>query len=306
MENSNESMLLKWPVIAPWKTQPFKFYQPKLDGYGVFIGRCAEESPGFVLGHRNTHFAEALECPKIANMISLFPPNSVAMAELCWPGRAAVATITGIKQRDPNIEARIFAFPRWGGQMPPDRVDEALDWHEERFGEIGEEYRVPYTRCIVDKTDDIASIANGFKGRARAENLEGYVLKNQYLTQWYKIKPVQSVDVFVVSYEISRAFATKGQVKTFTVGINISGNASKDVQELASVGSGFSQEQRREISKDPSAWIGRVMEVEYDCLTFAKQPNYDGVYRPGASLRFPRFKRWRDDKIAEDCTMDQF
>jgi DNA ligase-1 len=58
------------------------------------------------------------------------------------------------------------------------------------------------------------------------------------------------------------------------------------------VGSGFSDELRREIWKDRIFWFGRICEIQY----FEETTNQNG----GISLRFPVFKDVRTDKFEAD------
>jgi DNA ligase-1 len=54
------------------------------------------------------------------------------------------------------------------------------------------------------------------------------------------------------------------------------------------VGSGFSDDERDDYWKNHKVVIGKTAVVLADAIT----KNQDGSY----SLRFPRFKTWRDDK----------
>ena len=57
---------------------------------------------------------------------------------------------------------------------------------------------------------------------------------------------------------------------------------------IVKVGSGFSDELRKEIWHDQNSWLGRTIVVKY----FEETSNQNG----GISLRFPVFVDWRDDK----------
>ena len=60
---------------------------------------------------------------------------------------------------------------------------------------------------------------------------------------------------------------------------------------IVKVGSGFSKELRQEIWKNPDAYIGKVISVQY----FEETVNQQG----GISLRFPVYLDFRTDKQAD-------
>ena len=63
------------------------------------------------------------------------------------------------------------------------------------------------------------------------------------------------------------------------------------IQAGASIGSGFSDDQRKEIWTHRKDAMGMIAEVKADAVT----QNQDGTY----SLRFPRFLRFRGFKAGE-------
>ena len=93
--------------------------------------------------------------------------------------------------------------------------------------------------------------------------IEGWVLKDG--PNWYKLKPVLSVDLAVTGFKPGH-----GKYRG-TVGALICGNISV---------SGMDDETRRRISPGD---LGRVCEVAYQYVTSL------------GKLRHPRFIRWRDD-----------
>jgi len=58
------------------------------------------------------------------------------------------------------------------------------------------------------------------------------------------------------------------------------------------VGSGFTFNERMNIYENPDKYIGKMVEVEYFELTKNKNRKDENIY----SLRFPVFKRWREDR----------
>ena len=97
-----------------------------------------------------------------------------------------------------------------------------------------------------------------------------------------KVKKMLDIDLEVVGYEEGSGNFS-GMLGAFLVRYK-EGNIVK-------VGSGFSKELRQEIWKNPDAYIGRVISVQY----FEETVNQQG----GISLRFPVYLDFRSDKQAD-------
>lgn len=100
---------------------------------------------------------------------------------------------------------------------------------------------------------------------------------------WLKKKPVISVDLEVIALEEGTG-KNKG-----VLGALICEGIDQNRKIKVSVGSGLTDQQRKEIWKTPSSVIGRTVEILSDAFT---KPQDSDTY----SLRFPRFYRFRDDK----------
>ena len=97
-----------------------------------------------------------------------------------------------------------------------------------------------------------------------------------------KVKKMLDIDLEVVGYEEGSGNFS-GMLGAFLVRYK-EGNIVK-------VGSGFNKELRQEIWKNPDAYIGKVISVQY----FEETVNQQG----GISLRFPVFLDFRTDKQAD-------
>ena len=97
-----------------------------------------------------------------------------------------------------------------------------------------------------------------------------------------KVKKMLDIDLEVVGYEEGSGNFS-GMLGAFLVRYK-EGNIVK-------VGSGFSKELRQEIWKNPDAYIGKVISVQY----FEETVNQQG----GISLRFPVYLDFRSDKQAD-------
>ena len=131
------------------------------------------------------------------------------------------------------------------------------------------------------------------RAEAAALNLEGVMLKAaeapyqcSRTTNWLKIKPVISVDLEITDIEEGKA----GKKYAGTLGALVCSGVDQGRRILTNVGSGFSDVQRDDFWKNRKKLIGQIVEIEADVLTLSEGST--NVY----SLRFPRFKCFRDDK----------
>jgi hypothetical protein len=141
-------------------------------------------------------------------------------------------------------------------------------------------------------------------GRNRLEKLreeaalagaEGVMVKKvdaPYLCErsdkWLKIKPVIGVDLAIIDVEPGK----EGKKNAHWLGNLICKGHDRGHNILVSVGMGFSNKQREEFWRDRQQLIGRVIEIEADAISTSDDTAVSGFY----SLRFPRFKSFRDDK----------
>lgn len=124
---------------------------------------------------------------------------------------------------------------------------------------------------------------------ALALGLEGIMVKDmsapyecKRTTHWMKIKPVADYDLKVIQ-------VVEGEGKYVgSMGALLCEGTDDGRLIRVSVGSGFSDEQRAEIWKNRKKAIGQTAVVLCDAVTQSNTGEY--------SLRFPRFKCFRDDK----------
>ena len=117
------------------------------------------------------------------------------------------------------------------------------------------------------------------------------ILKQEHCKGWFKVKPLKTVDAFVTGYTYSESDTKFGWLRAVQVSV---WSVDKSQTRIASVGTGFTDEFRREMCGDKAeSLINRVCEIEYDSIA------------ANGKLKFPRFLRWRYDKSMEDCAVDQ-
>jgi len=264
--------LIDFPNIKDYHGQEVKFLQPKYDGHLAKIHKAKE---AIVLTKNDKDITKKLySCPKVAKIISLIPEHSILFGELFSQG-AATDIPTLLKQGSELLQLRIFAAP----------IFRSLNlWNRDlcEVENILTKAGIPFAPTSLIEDVDVGMLLQA----AVLEGLEGWVLKKSHLRGWYKLKPVKTIDAFVIVAKKSFSANHFGVLQSVTIGVY---DGTK-IKIIGDVGSGFTEEFRTAANFDELK--GRVCEVEYD--SFAKN-----------KLRFPRFLRWREDKDAKDCTIKQ-
>ena len=120
----------------------------------------------------------------------------------------------------------------------------------------------------------------GFEGIMIKELQAPYICKRS--TDWMKFKPVYDYDLTVIGIEEGTG---KNQGR---MGALVCEGVDDDKHITVNVGSGYTDVERQSYWDDKESVIGQTAVVMADAIT----QNQDGSY----SLRFPRFKTFRDDK----------
>ena len=129
------------------------------------------------------------------------------------------------------------------------------------------------------------AIESGFEG-IMIKDVNG-VYESKRSTKWLKMKPFIEVSLVVVAVEEGTG-KNEGRL-----GALICEGEDDGKQIRVNVGSGFTDEQRREFWEEQDATIDQVVEIRADAATLNQDS--DNVY----SLRFPRFLRFRGFKAGE-------
>lgn len=138
------------------------------------------------------------------------------------------------------------------------------------------------TAAGKDQLDRYATdmVNAGFEGIMIKEMKAPYICKRS--TDWMKWKPTYDYDLVVIDVE-------EGTGKNIgRMGALVCEGVDDGKQITVNVGSGYTDEERQEYWNNRDAVIGRTAVVICDAITL----NQNGTY----SLRFPRFKTFRDDK----------
>lgn len=148
---------------------------------------------------------------------------------------------------------------------------------------------LPVRYRVVSNHDELMefyreTLELGYEGLILKDVDAGYAFERS--RAWKKFKPTITVDLKVTGFyegrEGSKYVGTLG-------GIDVEGRDENGTFIRASVGSGFSDAQRDEIWKNRETYLGMTVEIECQEITVTDED-------APRSLRFPVFKRFRDDK----------
>ncbi len=283
---------IPFPKFKDYDGQPVRYIQPKADGHLVKISIGSIRNPGSfcALTKNDKDITEKLIAIKhIASELVGLPYGSQIFAELHCPGRFATDVKTMLNESNKDLRLTAFAAPMLSGYDYSDAVLPVVMANLANYG-----LEVPVTEAFLSTSLD-KKWQDELLAYALEQKIEGYVLKTEHMSGWYKLKPTKTVDCFVTNTTMSTSASYYGGLKSIDVAINPTIRGAVSVISLGTVGGGFKAEFRLEYDTDAKrqTLVGRVCVVEYDCLT------------SGGKLRFPRFLRWREDKNKEDCDSSQ-
>lgn len=262
------------PDAKDWKTQKVLWREEKKDGYQVTIAKEKDASIKAVGKKEWIDLWPKLQAhEEIRRRVEAMPRGTVVMGEMIVPGGFATDVPTALNGQLP-LEIFPFAMPFMDGKNRMREFIGSIRFDLEVMG-----WSLPTINEDLPHPEIMLTQAIGL-------GWEGWVLKRAHFEGWYKLKPTKEVDAVVMSWK-EGVGQYDGHVGSLLVGLY---DAQGVLQELADVGSGWTPDARRALVGD--ACIGKVMEVRYDKLG------------AGGRLVFPRFVRWRDDKPAENCKVE--
>lgn len=237
--------------VKNYNGQKVRYIQHKLDGYCIHVTNKTVHTKKLEIMHKFDH------CP-LGDFFRSMVNGFAVLGELHAPGIPATSIPTLINDRDLALQFTAFALPSHPVLTCCLAVNKLLMKHG---------FTYPTTSVL---SKPIIVSKEQLCKEAERLGIEGFVVKQEHLKGWYKIKPVQTMDVVVTGTERSWSAQHYSGMKCICIG------------KFGSVGSGFTEEYRREV--DRKSLIGRTAEVSFDSIA------------ANGKLRFPRFLRWRDDE----------
>ncbi len=277
---------MKLPKFKDYKDQPVKYIQAKMDGhmYYVTVSQLGTISCLTKNGKDKTDKLMAID--HIWGELSNLPCSTELMAELHCPGEFATSVPTMLNNADERLQLSVFAVPTLNGE---DLADEPLDEVMAGIRHMG------LGAVPVELISDDLRPAHRERLLKEAidQKIEGWVLKESHMEGWYKLKPVKTIDAFIVDHQVSDSATYKGCLKSVSLGLFEANGV--DIHDLGECGGGFSKVFKLSLDTQElrDDLLDEVIEVAYQSVT------------PGKKLQFPRFVRFRDDKDASQCTVEQ-
>lgn len=284
---------IKFPKFKNYTNQKVNFIQPKLDGH---LTKIYTATPRLIALTKNDKdiTEKLLAINHIKKELNGLPRNSIIFAELHCPGVHATSVPTMLNEADEELMLTAFAAPLLGGE----------DWRDQDLCVTMQHIKNNFELHIATPTKwDSSIIINHHDQKellkeAIERKLEGWVLKEAHMKGWYKLKPVKTLDVFVIGTYQSFSSTHYGGLQSIEIAVwELSPNypVLPKRYNLGNVGSGFKLEYRKQFNTNVkrTELLNKVCEVAYDSIA------------ANGKLRFPRFIRWRDDKDSRQCTTEQ-
>lgn len=288
---------IKFPKFKDYTNQKVNFIQPKLDGHlaKIYKPKC-DRAPYWQAFTKNNKVIteKLLAIDHIKKELDDLSNNSVVFAELHCPGVFASSVPTMLNNAEENLQLTVFAAPLLGNkdlsQVNLQKVMFAI-----------RDLKLDATHADLIHTDYVDEIRKeALLEEAKEKKLEGWVLKENHMSGWCKLKPTKTIDAVVIGTYRSFSSTHYGGLQGIHIMVYKSNGKTHD---LGHVGGGFSLSYRQSFDTQAKrdALIGKVCVVEFDCLA------------ANGKLRFPRMAKddsdniiWRTDKNPKQCTMEQF
>jgi len=289
---------IQLPKFKDYKGQPVNWIQDKLDGHFTKVIRADFNVLIALTKNEKDIIQKLLLIKHIRDELEALPKRSCIMAELHCPGRFATDVPTMLNAADEKLMLTVFAVPWWDGisfidESPNYDLATIMNSLDSRGFSVAHPTKVK--RDIV--SDQLCKALNEL---AIKDKFEGHVLKESHMAGWYKLKPVKTIDVFVIGTYQSFSGLHYGGLKSIHVAAY---DKNGKIHDLGNVGGGFDKEHRQlfNTQEKRDALIDKVCEINCDCLA------------ANGKLRFPRIAKnedgslkWRTDKDPKQCTMEQF
>ena len=257
-----------------------RWSQFKLDGHRLLV---------FCDGNRNLRCYsstwERLEIPLgfcgWMENLRAFPAGTSIDGELYVPGKPASYVKTAIKEQDEYLAFVPFAVPYYRGE---DLTAEGL--HRACDLVVGKGLPFSPYKAFDEVLEGLPFNPADELAAAVADGQEGVVFKQSNYAGWWKLKEDRTIDLIVTGVKAGKG-KYQGLIGSLVCAVS-------EGHEVATV-SGMTDAARREMTADlhRGGLSGRICEVKFQLVGSRGR------------LRHPRFLRWREDKLPEDCGLAQ-
>lgn len=274
--NFDHTQLLMADDFTLRHLEKVRIVQLKMNGLRLLVTRRQGQIRAVTREGKTDFWPDLQKVPNIREKVEVLPLDTALDCEIHVPGIPETSMKTFLKAGDQRLTLSPFAVPYFDGV---DMRDEAWFSIAKLITTLG--FTPPETVVGEFNSGDVARLL----ADATSRSIEGWVLKAAHYRGWYKLKPVKTVDC-IVKHVIPGEGKHCGRMGALLVGF-------ADSDWATSVGTGFTDLERIHVWQNREGTVGKVIEVVYDSLA------------ANGALKFPRFKRFRDDKEAVKCVMKQ-
>ena len=285
--------LIEFPKFKNYTNQKVNFIQPKLDGHLTKIYKGESHLWQAYTKNNKVISDKLISIKHIEAELADLPCNSQIFAELHCPGVHATSVPTMLNEANEDLQLTVFAAPLLDNV---DCFDRNLISIMEQLNSLG----INVSFATLVKHDFINKAAQEILlKQAAKKKREGWVLKEGHMTGWYKLKPVKTIDAFVIGTYQSFSSTHYGGLQAIHIAVY---KPDGTIHDLGHVGSGFTLPYRKSLNTKikRDTLIGKVCVIEFDKVGMK------------GGLRFPRMAKddndnviWRTDKDPKQCTTEQ-
>lgn len=285
-------MNYKLPKFKDWVDQPVRYYSPKADGHMQYVSVDEQRRITVLTKNLKDNTEKLLSVEHIKQELRNLPCNSFVIGEAHAPAELATEVPHFLCTGDSRLQFSVFAAPLVGGINLINHDLQVVMDGLKAFGldtvpikpVVQGFYRTFRTRLLRDAVE---------------QKIEGWVLKERHMSGWYKLKPVKTIDAFVLDVTESTSETYVGYMKALILGLY---KPDGTVHDLGECGGGFTKAFKLSMPYDEmkAELLGKVAAFEFDSITKHQK------------LRFPRIAKdkqgqpiWRTDKDATQCLTEQ-
>lgn len=252
-------------VYNPDKPKTYKYTAIKRDGHFTVLQIRANGVRAFT--RNGKEITEKLEYLDWFQNIRL-GKDAEFSGELWLPGGVATDVPHAYCTKNKKLRFDVFQAEHLPEGVSLEEIEREADYSGLSMIPYWDFSKKEYTRLVFKNWKDV----------------EGFVYSTGNRCEQVKEKPMRSADLVVLGVTEGQG-KYSGMIGAISVGI--------DGEELATC-SGFTDEVRRKISENPEAYIGKVVEIQYQKMG------------TGGRLRHPVFVQFREDKSARECRGEEF
>jgi bifunctional non-homologous end joining protein LigD len=262
--------------------------EPKMDGHRAMLYVDRSKTRLFAAAGRE----KTGKLPRVEEMARAFPPGTWLDGEVVsgegktagWGSVQSVMGSGGLHPAHESLRCVLFDVVAVAGRDVCDhKLEERRAFLEAVFDELGNDGHLRLIdRLPADQRAYDRLVKKGFEGTI-VKHLGSRYVPGTRSSSWLKVKFAVTDEAVVMGYKAGEA-GFSGFIGSIIFGQYVDG-------KLVERGkcSGMDWAIRSEITAHKKEFLGRVFEFSHNGLM------------PSGGYRHPQFKRWRDDKPAEEC-----